>query len=116
MNIQILGTNKSNDTRKAIRFFKERGISFHFRNVEEKGPSRGELENVSRSIDLQTLIDTDSVLYKKKGYQYMDFDVVEELMENPTLLKIPVVRNGRIATVGHVPDIWKQWIDSESNG
>ena len=115
MNIQIFGTNKSNDTRKAIRFFKERGVPFHFRNVEEKGPSRGELENISRSIDLEALIDADGNFYKKKGYQYMDFDVIEELLENPTLLKIPVVRNGRTATVGHVPEIWKRWIDSEPN-
>lgn len=109
MNIQIFGTKKCNNTKKAQRFFKERGIQIHFRDLTEKGISAGELENVSRSVDLEDLIDTDSKQYNKRGMQYMVFDLREELLEDPLLLKTPIVRNGKEATVGYQPDLWKEW-------
>jgi glutaredoxin len=47
MNIQIFGTSKCQDTRKAQRFFKERGIPFQYVDLAVKGLSKGEL-TVSR--------------------------------------------------------------------
>jgi len=109
MNIQIFGTKKCNNTKKAQRFFKERNIIFHFRDLTEKGISAGELQNISRSIEINDLIDTESKQYKKRGMQFMVFNAEEELLEDPLLLKTPIVRNGKEATVGFQPEIWKYW-------
>ncbi len=111
MTIQIFGTNKDNDTKKALRFFKERGIKPHFRDLREKGLAKGELENITRKIPLEELLDTESKQYKKRGMQYMKFDIEEELLEDPLLLKMPIVRFGKEATVGYKADIWKKWLE-----
>ena len=109
MNIQIFGTKKCNDTKKAQRFFKERGIKIHFRDLTEKGLSPGELQNISRSVEIEDLLDTESKQYKKRGLQFMVFNTEEELLEDPLLLKTPIVRNGKEATIGYKPDVWKEW-------
>ncbi len=111
MTIQIFGTAKSNDTKKALRFFKERGIKPNFRDLREKGLAKGELENIARKIPLEELIDTESKQYKKRGMAYMKFDIEEELLEDPLLLKMPVVRFGKEVTVGYKPEVWKTWIE-----
>ncbi len=109
MNIQIFGTKKCNNTKKAERFFKERGIKIHFRDLTEKGLAPGELQNISRAIDINELIDVESKQYKKRGMQYMVFNIEEELLADPLLLKTPIVRNGKEATIGYEPEIWKSW-------
>ena len=110
MNIQILGTKKDNDTRKAERFFKERGISYQFRELSEKGISKGELENITRVIELEKLIDKEGKQYKKRNFSFMKYDIAEELLEDPLLFKMPIVRNGSLCTVGYKPETWKEWI------
>lgn len=110
MNIQIIGTRKCKETQKAERFFKERRITFHFRNLNEKGLTKGELENISRAIPVEDLIDRESKRYKERGMQYMKFDIEEELLSDPLLLKTPIVRNERLVTVGYKPEVWKEWI------
>ena len=112
MNVQILGTRKSYDTKKALRFSSERRISYHFRDLSEKGLSRGELENILRSVEIDDIIDPESPQYKKRGMAYMDFDIKEEVLEDPLLMKMPVVRNGNKATVGYSADEWKRWISA----
>ncbi len=114
MNIQIFGTKKCNDTKKAERFFKERGIKYHFRNLNEKGISKGELENIKHAIPLEELIDKNGKEFKKRNLQYMVYDTETELLENPLLFKTPVVRNGTKVTLGYQPEIWKQWIAEET--
>ncbi len=114
MNIQIFGTKKCNDTKKAERFFKERGIKYHFRNLNEKGISKGELENIKRAIPLEELIDKNGKEFKKRNLQYMVYDTETELLENPLLFKTPVIRNGTKVTLGYQPEIWKQWIAEET--
>ncbi len=110
MNIQIFGKAKCFDTKKAERFFKERGIKFQFIDLNSKGMSRGELESVKKAVGgLESLIDekaADAALVKYLAYEQDKFD---KLLENPKLLKTPVVRNGRQATVGFCPDVWKGW-------
>ena len=110
MNIQIFGTKKCKNTQKAERFFKERNIKFHLVNLAEKGIAKGELNNVARAIDLEDIIDTESQAYKKGGYEYKIFDIETELLENPLLIKSPIVRNGSKATVGLETDTWKDWL------
>ncbi len=113
MNIQIIGTKKCKDTRKAERFFKERRIPFHFKDLTIKGLSKGELENILRSVPLEGLLDTEGKQYKKRNLQYMVYDLKEELLNDPLLLKTPIVRNGNKATVGYQPEIWKEWIKQD---
>ena len=112
MNIQIFGTIKCNDTKKAERFFKERGIKFQFIDMKEKGMSKGELTSVaSTNGGIMNMIDPAA---KDKDavalMQYIaDEDKLEKLLENQQIIKTPVVRNGKQATLGYQPDVWKKW-------
>ncbi|WP_026522863.1 arsenate reductase family protein [Butyrivibrio sp. VCB2001] len=112
MNIQIFGTKKCNDTKKAERFFKERGIKFQFIDMKEKGMSKGELTSVaSANGGIMNMIDPDA---KDKDtvalIQYIaDEDKLEKLLENQQVIKTPVVRNGRQSTLGYQPEVWKKW-------
>lgn len=110
MNIQIFGTKNCRETQKAIRFFKERRIQFHYRDLNEKCISKGELENICRVIPIDELIDKQGKQYKKRNLQFMVFDIGEELLNDSLLLKTPVVRNEKLATVGYSPDVWKEWL------
>ncbi len=110
MNIQIIGTKKSNNTKKAIRFFKERNIKFHFMDLNERKISEGELSNVLARISVDDLLDTESQSYKKRGFAYMEFDPIEEILEDNMLMRTPVVRNGKEVTVGNNIEVWKQWL------
>jgi len=110
MNIQIIGTKKCKETQKAEKKKKKRRIPFHFRDLTEKGLAKGELENISRVISLDDLIDRESKRFKDRGMQYMVFDIEEELLSDPLLLKTPIVRNENRVTVGYKPDVWKDWI------
>ncbi len=111
MNIQIIGIKSCSDTRKAERYFKERRIQFHFRDLNEKGLAKGELENIIRVIPLEELIDRDGKQFKKRNLQYMVYDIEEELLNDSLLLRTPIVRNGKEVTVGFEPEIWKKWKD-----
>ncbi len=109
MNIQIFGTKKCQDSRKAERYFKERGIRFQFVNLAEKGLSKGELASVKTAVGLEGLLDTEGKQYRKRNLKYLVHDVEEELLNDPLLLKTPIVRNGPKATVGYRPEVWKEW-------
>ena len=110
MNIQIIGTKKCNETKKAQRFFKERRINFHFKDLAEKGLSKGELDNICRVYDSEELLDTNSKQYKKRGLEFMVFNLENELLADPLLLKTPIVRNGNKVTLGVEETIWGEWI------
>jgi len=110
MNIQIIGTKKCNGTKKAQRFFKERRINFHFKDLAEKGLSKGELDNICRVYDSEELLDTNSKQYKKRGLEFMVFNLEDELLAEPLLLKTPIVRNGNKVTLGVDEQIWGEWI------
>ncbi len=110
MNVQIFGTRKCNDTKKAERFFKERGIQVHFRDLAEKGVSPGELENIKRVFPPEELIDKEGKQYKKRNLQYMVYDLETELLEDPLLFKTPIVRYEGDVTIGYEPEVWKSWI------
>ncbi len=112
MNIQIFGTNKCADTRKAQRFFKERGIRCQFVDLTEKGLSKGELRSVVTRVPLEQLIDRSGQRFVAKGlaHAWLDAAKLESLLlEEPLLLRTPIVRNGKEATVGYCPEVWKTW-------
>lgn len=112
MNIQIFGTKKCNDTKKAERFFKERGIKYQLIDMREKGMSKGEFNSVARvNGGLENMINWNG---KDKDLlaliQYLtDDDKLEKVLENPQVIRTPVVRNGKQSTLGYQPDIWKEW-------
>ncbi len=110
MNIQIIGTRKCQTTRRAERFFKERGLAFTKLDLLEKALSPGEIRNILAVLSEEELLNREARIYKTK-FAYLDFDLAQELEENPRLLKTPVVRQGRKATVGYQPDVWKAWIE-----
>ena len=110
MNIQIFGTKKSSDTRKAERFFKERGIRFQSVDMKEKGLSKGEFQSVAKAHGgIDGMINPEC---KDKDalarVNYMA-DKLETLLENQQVIKTPIVRNGKKSTLGYEPDIWKSW-------
>ncbi|MGH7963722.1 MAG: arsenate reductase family protein [Candidatus Binatia bacterium] len=112
MNIQIFGINKCVDTRKAQRFFKERGIRFQFIDLMEKGLSKGELRSVAARVPLEQLLDRSSKRFAEKGlaHAWLDAGKIETLLlEDPLLFHTPVVRNGKEATVGYCLEVWKEW-------
>ena len=112
MNIQIFGTKKCFDTKKAERYFKERGVKYQFIDMKEKGMSRGELNSVKQAVGgLDSLIDDkckDKDLLALLKY-LSDEDREEKVLKNPKVIKTPVVRNGKKATLGYCPDVWKKW-------
>ena len=112
MNIQIFGTKKNFDSKKAERYFKERGIKYQFVDMKEKGLSKGEFTSVCQAVGgYEKLIDEkckDRDLLALIKY-IAEEDRAEKILENQKVLKLPIVRNGKQATVGYEPDIWKNW-------
>ncbi|MPM67454.1 hypothetical protein SDC9_114376 [bioreactor metagenome] len=109
MNIQIFGKSKCFDTKKAERHFKERRVKFQAVDLIKYGISRGELTAVKNAVGLEALVDwqnPDAALLRYLAY---DQDKLEKLLEDPRLLKTPIVRNGKQATVGYAPEVWKAW-------
>jgi arsenate reductase-like glutaredoxin family protein len=112
MNIQIFGTKKCNDTKKAERFFKERGIKYQFIDMKEKGMSKGEFTSVAQANGgVENMIDPnckdkDTVALIK---YIAEEDKLEKILENQQVIKTPVVRNGKQSTLGYQPDVWKKW-------
>ncbi len=109
MNIQIFGTKKCQDSRKAERYFKERKIPFHYVDLTVRGLSKGELDKVKAAVGLDNLIDKSGKEYAKRNLKYLVHDVEEVLLAYPLLLKTPIVRNGPKATVGYQPETWEEW-------
>lgn len=112
MNIQIFGSKKSNDSKKAERFFKERGIKYQFVDLKENGLSKGEFQSVLQAVGgLEAMIDPgckDKDLLLLIKY-IAEEDRAQKVLENQSVLKQPIVRNGKQATVGYQPDVWKGW-------
>ncbi|MBN2552291.1 MAG: hypothetical protein JXB06_05955 [Spirochaetales bacterium] len=108
--IQIIGTKNCRDTRKADRFFRERGFSPHLLDLKERALTEGELRNICRSLNPEELLDRQSRAYAKAGLAYMVYDPLEVAVKNPAVLKTPIVRCGKEVTVGLQPEIWKSWL------
>lgn len=112
MNIQIFGTKKSNDSKKAERFFSERGIKYQFIDMKEKGMSKGEFRAVCQAVGgIKNMIDPDCK--DKELLTLIDYivpeDLEEKILENQKVIRVPVVRNGKQATLGYQPEVWKNW-------
>ena len=112
MNIQIFGTKKCNDTKKAERFFKERGIKYQFIDMKEKGMSKGEFISVAQvngGIDAMldpNCKDQDALVLIK---YIAEEDRLSKILDNQQLIKTPIVRNGKQSTIGYQSEVWKKW-------
>ena len=113
MNIQIFGTKKCFDTKKAQRYFKERGVKFQFIDLKEKAISKGEFNSVKQAVGgLDNMIDLNA---KDKDtlalLQYLaEEDKEVKVLGNQHLLLTPIVRNGKLATIGYKPNVWRTWV------
>lgn len=114
MNIQIFGTKKCADSRKSERFFRERGIRFQAIDLGQKGMSAGELRGVAGRVGgIEQLIDREGKRYLERGLKYAaptGARIEQILVDDPLLIRTPVVRDGGRATIGYCPDVWQQWI------
>lgn len=112
MNIQIFSRSKCFDSKKAQRWFKERGIKFQLIDLDQKGLSKGEMDSVLRAVGgVESLIDynskdKDAMLLKYLGSSEAK---IEKLLENPKLIRSPIVRNGKQATLGYCPEVWEKF-------
>ena len=109
MSLQIFGRSKSFGTKKAERFFKERRVPDQYIDLDRIGISRGELQSVKNAVGLDALVDEKHPDAALISYLARPEDKLERLFEDPTLLKTPIVRNGKKATSGYRPEVWKDW-------
>ncbi len=116
MNIQIFGTAKSFDTKKAERWFKERRVKYQFIDMKRYGLSGKEYDSVLRAVGgVDKLVDWDSKDPDLDLLRYLcsEADKEDKVYDNQDLIRLPVVRNGKKATVGYAPETWKQWEEEE---
>ena len=112
MNIQIFGKNKCFDTKKAQRWFKERGIKYQFIDMKEKGMSKGEFNSVAQvNGGVEAMLNPDAKDQDTLALiRYLaPEDKLEKILGNPQVIKTPVVRNGKQSTLGYQPEVWKGW-------
>ena len=112
MNIQIFGKSKCFDTKKAERYFKERRIKYQYVDLLRFGLSGKEFDAVLRGVGgIDNLIDWNSKSQEITLMKYMDSTVAKEdkVFDDPSLIRTPIVRNGKQVTVGYCPDIWSNW-------
>jgi arsenate reductase (glutaredoxin) len=116
---QIFGFIDCQDTRKAQRFFKERGISVHFVDLKERPAARGELRRFAEKFGAGSLIDREGARFKALGLRVAG-DSPERLLERaltePRLLRTPLVRFGGRVAIGYTPDAWQEWVDASRQG
>lgn len=114
MEVQVFGTKNGADTRKALRFFSERRVKTHFVDLKRKAASVGELRRFMEKFGLDTVVDRESKRFLSLGLRQADYSQdrwLEIMADEPTILRTPLVRWKHRLTVGHEPDIWKEWID-----
>lgn len=113
MNIQIYYLKRNFDVQKAERYFKERRIPYHMVDLLKHAMGRRELAAVRAQVGLRALIDTESKLYETHYIRMLTGEdaILDALAAEPRLLKTPIVRNGKYATVGFAPDVWAGWKD-----
>lgn len=111
MDVQIFGTQKSNATKKALRFFKERGIKPQFIDLSAKKTAPGELKRFEQKVGLAGLVEKDTKAYEASGLEYLrlgDDELLQCLLDTPALLKQPLIRSGSAIGVGWDEPYWKE--------
>lgn len=115
MDVQIFGTTKSQDTKKALRFFKERGLKPHFVDLQQREIAAGELNRFVQKAGLNALIDMEGKAYKDAGLGYLhvsDEQMIQKLTQNPKLMVQPLLRSGNTLSVGWDEGLWRSWYEA----
>ncbi len=115
MNVQIFGTNKSQDTKKALRFFKERGLKPQFVDLKGRAMAPGELARFVQKFGLNAVVDAKGKAYERAGLEYLrvgDEEMVQKLIDEPALMVQPLVRSGNTLTVGWDEEAWRAWYEA----
>jgi arsenate reductase (glutaredoxin) len=113
MDVQVFGTKKSADTRKALRFFAERRVRTHFVDLTERAAARGELTRFAQKFGIQALVDENSRRFGDLGLRtarYGEERWLALLVDEPLLLRMPLVRHGNALTIGTAEETWKSWL------
>ena len=113
MEVQVFGIQKSSDTRKALRFFKERRVKVHFVDLKVRAASKGELTRFVQKFGIETVLDRDSKRFQALGLgsaHYSDKKWLDLLAEEPLLLRMPLVRKANLLSVGSAEEVWKGWV------
>jgi arsenate reductase-like glutaredoxin family protein len=116
MNVQVFGFNDDFDTKKARRFFAERRIAVHFVNLAERPASRGELKRFQDRFGAAALVNRDTPRFRTLGLRVSGDSperLLERALDDPRLLRVPLVRSQHRLTVGHAPDEWQAWVNAE---
>lgn len=119
MNIQIFGTRKSAETRKALRFFADRRIKPHFVDLNERAASLGELKRFAQKFGVAALLDREGKRFKELGLVHAhmgDERWLNKLADEPLLLRMPLVRYENRLTIGDAEAEWKAWADATKGG
>lgn len=117
MDVQIFGTAKCKSTQKALRFFKERRISVHYVDLTRKAASKRELDRFAQKFGADALLDRDSKQFRARGLHVAHLPesrILPLLLDEPLLLRTPLVRQGNQVTVGLEEGEWKRWIEERS--
>jgi arsenate reductase (glutaredoxin) len=112
MEVQIFGIRKSADTRRALRFFAERRIKTHFVDLQERGASPGELRRFAQKFGVPALVDRSSRRFGELGLgaaRLSDERWLEKLVEEPLILRMPLVRHQQQLTIGDAEPVWREW-------
>ena len=115
MNIQIYVNKKNPDVLKAERFFKERRISYQLVDLKKHKLGQKELDTFVRAVGAKALVDREGKKALERPVAHMSTEslIIAELMNDPSALRCPIVRNGSRATVGAAEDVWKQWVEND---
>lgn len=116
MDVQVFGVKKNADTRKALRFFAERRVKAHFVDLQERAASRGELQRFAQKFGVSALLDEGSRRFTELGLhtaRYGDERWLDVLIDEPLMLKMPLVRHGNALTIGAAEMTWKIWLAKE---
>lgn len=115
MEVQVFGTRKSADSRKALRFFAERRVKVHFVDLVERAASPGELRRFLQKLGIDALLDRASPRFADLGLQaarLSDDTWLAKLAAEPGLLRLPLVRHRQDVTIGLAEPTWKTWVEA----
>ncbi len=114
--VQVFGTRKSKETRSAERFFKERKIKIHFVDLTQRPLAKGELSRFVQKFGLNALLDLEGKAYERSNLAYLrttEDGIIAKVIETPELLRLPLVRGGKVLSVGEDLDLWKAMLEVE---
>ena len=119
MEVQIFGTKSCNETKKALRFFKERRVKTHFVDLKERAASAGELKRFAQKFGAEALLDRQGKRFRERGLHVAHISearILPMLEEDPGLLVTPLVRSGNVLAIGWNEGTWKEWLKAAGTG